>query len=317
MEKNKVDYPIDMVYLWVDGSDPEWQARHDAAVGRTVVRSAVNCEGRYADNDELLYSLRSLELYAPWIRKVFIVTDRQTPRWLDTSNPRVQIVDHTEILPPEARPCFNSRVIEHYLMHIPGLSEHFLYGNDDMLFSRQATPDMFFGPDGEPVMQMCRRPMRRQWLWFKEKVMGKSISAYNRNVHRAAMLVKEKFGTYYGAKMHHNIDAYSKSYNLHVEELFAPEIEAALPNHVRGENDVQRSIYYYTALAEGRGHLKWVDDHDSFRLHIDNRSHYDKLVKADPVLFCMNDSEYATDDDRRHATEWLRQRFPRKSSFEK
>ena len=93
---------IDFVYLWVDGNDPKWQAKRNAFIGNTQKTSAVNCEGRYANNDELKYSLRSIELYAPWIRKIFIVTDNQTPQWLDTSNPKIKIIDHKEIMPHKA-----------------------------------------------------------------------------------------------------------------------------------------------------------------------------------------------------------------------
>ena len=90
------------------------------------------------------YSLRSVEMYAPWIRKIFIVTDNQVPKWLDTSNPKIRIVDHKEILPEVSLPCFNSRLIEHFLYKIPGLSEHFLYANDDMFINRPVTPATFF-----------------------------------------------------------------------------------------------------------------------------------------------------------------------------
>ena len=65
---------VDLVYLWVDGSDPVWQAKRQSVVGYEGNTSA-DCKGRYADNGELKYSLRSVELYAPWIRKIFIVTD--------------------------------------------------------------------------------------------------------------------------------------------------------------------------------------------------------------------------------------------------
>ncbi len=102
---------IDLVYLWVNGNDPVWKAKHDAFTGTKPHNEAVDGKGRYVSHDELKYSLRSAEMYAPWIRRIFIVTDNQVPEWLNTANPKVQIVDHTEILPPEALPCFNSVVI--------------------------------------------------------------------------------------------------------------------------------------------------------------------------------------------------------------
>ena len=127
---------VDLVYLWVDGSDPEWRAKRNASIGASEEKSAVNCEGRFADNDELKYSLRSVDKYAPWIHRVFIVTDNQVPAWLDTSNPKVRIVDHKDILPDACLPCFNSVLLEHFIYKIPGLSEYFLYANDDTFINK-------------------------------------------------------------------------------------------------------------------------------------------------------------------------------------
>ena len=56
--KNKVEnMDIDLVYLWVDGNDPAWQAKRNAFIGKTDESSPINCKGRYANNDELKYSL--------------------------------------------------------------------------------------------------------------------------------------------------------------------------------------------------------------------------------------------------------------------
>ncbi|MDE6793732.1 MAG: Stealth CR1 domain-containing protein, partial [Muribaculaceae bacterium] len=185
--KNEVkDMPVDLVYLWVNGNDPVWIEKRNRAIGKTEAHSAVNCDGRYADNDELKYSLRSAEMYAPWVRKIFIVTDNQVPEWLDTINPKIQIIDHTEILPPEALPCFNSNVIEHFIFRIPDLSEHFLYANDDMYFNRPVSPEMFFAPDGLPIIRLNRRPFRKLTLWLREHLLGKKMSNYNRTIHNTA-----------------------------------------------------------------------------------------------------------------------------------
>ena len=70
------EVPIDLVYLWVNGNDPVWREKRNRVIGKTEEMSAVNCEGRYADNDELKYSLRSAALYAPWIRRLGWVVGR-------------------------------------------------------------------------------------------------------------------------------------------------------------------------------------------------------------------------------------------------
>lgn len=307
---------IDLVYLWVDGSDPKWIAKHNACIGAPSAAEE-NCKGRYVSNDELKYSLRSAEKYAPWIRKIFIVTDNQVPEWLDTSNPKIQIVDHTEILPPESLPCFNSVIIEHHLHRIPGLSEHFLYANDDMYFNRPVTPETFFARDGLPIIRMNRRPFRKYVLRYKTKVQGKKLRNYIQTIHNSALLVEKKYGTYYTGKTHHNIDAYLKSSFRHAREVFDTEINATLKNHMRASNDIQRNIYSYVALAEKQGHRRYVGQHTSFRLHIDNKRLYEKFERFNPILFCMNDSQYANDDDRKYANEYVSRLFPDKSQFEK
>jgi len=147
-----VDFPIDVVYTWVDGADPDWQARRTAAWAATrpdeLSTLAAN-PSRWINRDELRYSLRSLALYAPWVRNVYIVTDRQTPGWLDTGYERVRIVDHAEIFPGrECLPTFNSHSIESRLHHIDGLAEHYLYLNDDMFLGRATHPEDFFLGNG-------------------------------------------------------------------------------------------------------------------------------------------------------------------------
>lgn len=308
---------MDLVYLWVDGSDPRWQAKRRATVGGGKANPMTDGKGRYANNDELKYSLRSVERYAPWVRRIFIVTDEQTPSWLDTSNPKIQIVDHKEILPPQSLPCFNSCLIEHFLYHIPGLSEHFIYANDDMLLNKPVSPSDFFAPDGYPIVRLNHRYLGKLGYWIKHTLLGKPVSNYNRTVHRAATLVEEKYGRYYSGKAHHNIDAYRKSDYQATAEEFAPHIEQMLENHVRKDNDVQRALYSYVPLAKGHAHQQYVTRSTSFRVHIQNESHYGKLLKWNPTFFCMNDSEYATDADRAHAREFLETLFPDKSHFEK
>lgn len=49
---------------------------------------------RFEDNEELRYSLRSVERHAPWVRHIFIVTNGQIPSWLNLDNPRVTVVTH-------------------------------------------------------------------------------------------------------------------------------------------------------------------------------------------------------------------------------
>ncbi|KAK7480398.1 hypothetical protein BaRGS_00028317 [Batillaria attramentaria] len=100
---------------------------------------------RFEDNEELRYSLRSLEKFAPWVRHIYIVTNGQIPYWLNLDNPRITLVTHEEIFPNKSHlPTFSSPAIESHLHRIPGLSDKFLYFNDDVMFGSEVWPDDFF-----------------------------------------------------------------------------------------------------------------------------------------------------------------------------
>lgn len=308
---------IDLVYMWVDGSDPKWLEKHNRATGKTDESSDVNSKARFVNNDELKYSLRSVERYAPWIRHIFIVTDNQVPEWLDTSNPRVTIVDHSEILPEKSRPCFNSTLIEHFIYKIPGLAEHYILANDDMMLNKPLKPSDFFDREGFPVMRLVRRPFMRLMSWLQINVFGKKMGNYKTQLRNSALLVKRRSGKYYEGKPHHNMDAYNRVFVEHVEDVFKKEFEPTFEHPIRDDADFQRIVYYYMGMAEGKGRPEYVDKHTSFQLSVAKPYHYERLEKYDPVFFCMNDSPKATDAQRLAAKDYLSRRFPDKSQFEK
>jgi glycosyltransferase involved in cell wall biosynthesis len=148
---NECRFPVDVVYTWVDGNDPEWNAgreRRLAGVTGTAQTRESSGQARFVSRDELRYSLRSIHLFAPWVRRIHLVTAGQVPDWLDTAHPGVRLVDHREILPADALPTYNSHAIETALHRVPDLTEHFVYLNDDFLLGRPVRPEAFFSPAG-------------------------------------------------------------------------------------------------------------------------------------------------------------------------
>src|SRR5690554_1997522 len=318
MRKYTQPYEIDLVYLWVDGSDPAWLAKKNRFLGiEHDLREEATSKARSADNGELKYSLRSMEKNAPWVRKVFIVTDEQVPEWQDTRNEKVEIVDIRQLLPPESLPCYNSVVIEHFLWKIPSLGEYFLYANDDMFFNKPVSPGFFFTPDGFPVVRLQRAPFGK-WRNILKNKLGIYTNIYRKTIHRSALLVEKKFGKYISAIPHHNIDAYRKSdYRNAVEIDFKEEIAATFNHHLRSENDIQRIIYLYYALALRRGSLHFVRRDESCRIRLHKPDYMFFINKYSPSLFCLNDSHRATDEDRKRVEPFLKNMFPERSSFEK
>jgi len=147
------DSPVDVVYLWVDGQDLGWRAKRRHAMrqlsadGSEAIAKFGNVEGRFRDNDELLYSLRALEKFFPDHGHIYLVTDGQTPDWLKASD-RMTLVDHRELIPEASLPTFDSSNIESYIHRIPGLSERYFYFNEDVFFGAPVNVDDWFWPGG-------------------------------------------------------------------------------------------------------------------------------------------------------------------------
>lgn len=134
---------IDLVIPWVDGDDIAHRRKrqHWAAI-----EGVADCESRYRNNDELRFLLRSIEQYWPFEGMIYVVTDSQKPEWLNTSHPRISVVDHKDFIPEHYLPTFNPKAIEANLHRIPGLSERYVVMNDDMFFSRPVEwRDLFDG----------------------------------------------------------------------------------------------------------------------------------------------------------------------------
>ncbi len=127
---------VDIVYTWVDGSDERWQQKREQALLKDTDSSTreiyANVNGRFRDNGELMYSLRSVEKYFPEVRRIYIVTDNQVPSFLDIHHPKIEIVSHEQIIPAGELPTFSSKKIETYFHRIDWIADNFIYLNDDV-----------------------------------------------------------------------------------------------------------------------------------------------------------------------------------------
>ncbi len=309
---------IDLVYLWCDGDDPEFKRERNEAFEKyhnTKLDSEGCSDFRFIQMDELKYSLRSVEKYAPWIRNIYIVTYKQTPSWLNLDNPKIKIVDHSEIIPQKYLPTFNSTAIEVFLPQIKGLSEHFLFANDDMFFWGEVAPDFFFTNEGAPI---CRTSKRIT------KVPTKSL--FGLMVYKGYKMVLDKFGKDVPYWSHHGIDSYRKTDYLECIEHFKDEFEQTASHQFRENTDVQRMIVTYYAVAEKGAVIKEYPRHwyDKFIPRI-NETCYASCTKKkmklyrgkEFKLFCINDGPKAKPTDRIYMKELLEEKFPNKSCFEK
>lgn len=316
----RVGFPIDVVYTWVDGADPAWLRRKQERLAHTHgtathVRGAA--DSRYTPHDELRYSLRSLEMFAPWVRHVYLVTDDQVPDWLDTSHPRVRVVSHRELFADSAAlPTFNSQAIESQLHRIPGLSEHFLYFNDDFFIGRPVEPELFFASNG----------LARFFL-STVKIGGMPVSDRDSLVMAAAKnnrdLVSAQFGASVTARFKHVPYPLRVSVLQDLEDRFASDLTRTATTPFRSMDDVAvpSSLHHYYAYLTGRAmpgtlasayvDLGEADVARRLSRLLDSRA-YD--------AFCINEGEKTGAVPRQSAQllGWfLDEYFPLPSSFER
>ena len=147
-----VNFPIDFVLPYVNNYDPVWQEtykKYCIASGNRNRLDAISSE-RYRDFGWLVYLFRGIDKYMPFIRKVFLIVSNieQVPTWLDTE--KVQVVLHKDFIPEKYLPTYNSTTIEMFLPDIKGLSEHFIYGNDDIFPMAPTIAEDYFTDDGNP-----------------------------------------------------------------------------------------------------------------------------------------------------------------------
>ena len=140
---NREDYPIDFVVTWVDGSDEEWIAQKNKYLEKNTTSVDVR-KRRFRNWDNFQYWFRGVERFAPWVNHIYLVTAGHYPKWLNLSDPKLTLITHDVIFDEKYLPTFNNCAIELLMHKIPGLSEHFVYFNDDTFLTSPVEPSDFF-----------------------------------------------------------------------------------------------------------------------------------------------------------------------------
>lgn len=149
---------IDFVILWVDNNDNDWQKEKKKYFNLEKNKNIDNRDIRFRDFGTLKYWFRGVEKFAPWVNKIHFITCGHVPDWLDTSNPKIHIVKHSDYMPQDALPTFNSNAIELPINKIEGLEEKFVLFNDDTFIINKVKETDFF-KNGNPCNTMALAPV--------------------------------------------------------------------------------------------------------------------------------------------------------------
>lgn len=284
-----VGFDIDIVFSWVDGSDPEFRARRATLLAKAVVGEGDEADARIRQIDELKYALRSVHRYAPWIRRIFIATDSAVPQWL-LDDPKVTVVRAVEhFSDPACLPTYNSHAVESQLHHIDGLSEHFLYSNDDMFFARPVRPSMFFTAGG--VSKFIEATTRIGPGENNERRSGFENAA---RVNR--QLLHGRFGQVITRHLEHTPAPLRRSVLRELEAEFADDFARTQASRFRSSTDISvtNSLYHYYALLTGKA----VQQESALMRYVDTTTRaglelLDGLAaRRDVDFFCLNDGSF-------------------------
>ncbi|EMQ96695.1 stealth family protein [Paeniglutamicibacter gangotriensis] len=311
-------FPIDAVYTWVDGEDPDWvdsKRRTEAEITGIAYHGEANHVARFRSRDELKYSLRSLEMYAPWFRHIYIVTAGQIPEWLNTDHPKVKLIDHHHIYPDSSYlPTFNSNSIISRLHHIEGLSEHYVYINDDVFFGRPLAKDRFFLPSGIAKVS----PSRNRRPFGAPTALDEPHLNLTRNMRA---LLEEEFSVTISRAIKHTPHPQLRSVHFEMEAKFADAYERTWSSRFRHHQDiVADQLHHYYAQIVGKAvptnlrynYINILDD--QYRGTMESTL---RLRHRD--TFCINDApvDGAVPIPEDEVNNFLTNYFPVKSTFEK
>jgi hypothetical protein len=282
-----------------------------------VVGEGDEAEARIRQIDELKYALRSVNMFAPWVRRIFIATDSRLPAWL-ADHPKITIVRAEEhFSDPVALPTYNSHAVESRLHHIPELAEHFLYSNDDMFFGRPLKASTFFSPGG--VTKFIEAKTR-----IGLGVNDAARSGFENAARVNRQLIFERFGQVITRHLEHTAVPLRKSVLTEMEREFPAEFARTQASAFRSSTDISvtNSFYHYYALMTG--HAVQQEKAKVLYVNTTTREGLGLLTelrkKRGYHFFCLNDSsfpEVSAAERAERVTDFLERYFPIPAPWEK
>lgn len=270
---------IDYIVTYVNGEDEQWRKLYEEQSilhGRKISTNSV----RYRDFGTLKYLFRGIAENMPWIRNLYLIvqSESQIPDWVNRDT--VHVVFHDQIIDYRNLPTYNSNVIELYMHRIPGLSEYFLYGNDDMFTLNPTTPEDWFDGNGNPKIKIktwpfaMRHKMYRHMLKATENLccdMCGKKHVENKVIHAD-----------------HNINPMRKSIWEQAWQMNEKRLFESCSTFREAKNITQELSNFYSYLS-GKYTL-----HNRNNKYIEFRRSFDEIHKmitrSDYHCICINDS---------------------------
>nr|WP_308626179.1 stealth family protein [uncultured Eisenbergiella sp.] len=328
---------IDFVIIWVDGADKQWQDEKNKYIPNI---NTDDREIRYRDYNNLKYWFRGVERFAPWVHKIYFVTYGHLPSWLEINNNKLVIVNHNDFIPKQYLPTFSSHPIEINLHRIKGLSEKFVYFNDDMFILRKVKKTDFFYkglPRDSAVINA--HPSIKNTLHISET----NMEIINDHFHKKDVLLKNPLGWFnikYGTKLlrticllpwpefiglwdHHLASSFLKCTFKELWEREYGILNDTSTHKFRYAMDVNQWLFRYWQIVKGNFYPRATTFGKSFCLQDDNivnEKIYSSIKNQKYKLICINDGiekKIHFEMAKQKIIESFECILPYKSSFEK
>lgn len=282
------EFPVDIVYTWVNDQDSEWQKKKSRFENINLACENSNDSARFANHNELYYSVLSVKKYMPWVRKIFIITDNQKPDWL-FEDEKIEIIDHSEIIDIKFLPTFNSHVIEANLYKIKGLAEHFIYFNDDVFVAKPLKKEHFFRKNGIAAIFASKKSLQE----MESKGVKTATLLASKNCND---ILNKNYSISIDLPLSHTYVPLKKSTFKNCFEQYEKEILDFLNNKFRGKNDLNLATFLvpWSMYLEGQSVIT-PEICYYFNVRSNNsKSMYTKLLNIKkcgnlPHSFCAND----------------------------
>lgn len=330
---------MDFVLIWVDGSDIEWQ-KEKAKYSGTPVGDGI---ARFRDWGLLKYWFRGVEKFAPWVDKIHFVTCGHYPEWLKKDHSKIHFVKHSDYIPEEFLPTFNSHTIELNLHRIKELSEEFVYFNDDMFIVSPTQPTDFF-KDGLPCEEVDMQFLLPKNFNMAKSIDGHNMGTLNRNFKKKAVIKDHRqifFNPAYGLKNNlyslytmaspvfpgfkrtHTAQSFLKSTFADVWKKEPKVLHDTSACKFRTYFNVNQYLIRYWQIAQGRvAPINLHSVRQRFDLDVDPADKVAKAIQESKYkVICINEDENENMDTfeniQRKLIAAFDQILPEKSSFEK
>ena len=333
------DFSIDIVIPWVDGSDKEWLKEKNKYLPKEDKKNIDVQVDRYRDWDNLQYIFRGIEKFCPWVNKVFFITCGQKPKWLNINCEKLVVINHKDYIPKEYLPTFSSHPIELNMHRIKGLSEHFIYLNDDFFFLNKTNLADFFSNKGLPKVVAIEKPISVSCDQFNDILMNnfKLISKkFDKKLVKKGRkwyscknirgLIINKFFDFInksgwtGFYFEHLPAPFLKSSIEDCWQVFGNDLDRVSKNKFRSNYDVNQYLFTQYQICTGKFEPDRMNRKGRYLL-IDSADNIEKtcqtIKKQKYKMVCINDAgvqnfEYT----KNKINSALQEILPEKSSFE-